>query len=48
MSAEYPRVKENSNTPEHCEARLNFALGAIDWTIDRLYLQIFSDEVWGH
>ena len=37
-----------SNKPELREARLNFALRAIEWTITRLCQQMFSDEVLAH
>jgi hypothetical protein len=35
-----------SNDLEVMRKRLEFAQQAINWTRERLYLQIFSDEVW--
>ena len=37
-----------SDTPEHRQNRLEFALDAIQWTPERLSQQMFSDEVWAH
>lgn len=42
------KIKLYSDTIEHREARLNFALGAIKWTAARLGHQIFSDKVCAH
>ena len=30
------------------QERLDFALRAVHWLIERVYLQCFSDEVWAH
>jgi hypothetical protein len=35
-----------SDNPEVMRQRLEFACEAIDWSQERLYSQIFSDEVW--
>ena len=37
-----------SDTPEHRQRRLEFAVAAIQWTPERLSQQMFSDEVWAH
>ena len=37
-----------SDTPEHRQNRLEFALDAIQWTPERLSQQMFSNEVWAH
>ena len=37
-----------SDTPEHRQNRLEFALAAVQWTPERLSQQMFSDEVWAH
>ena len=37
-----------SDTSEHRQSRLEFALAAIQWTPERLSQQMFSDDVWAH
>jgi hypothetical protein len=37
-----------SDDPEVCQERFDFATEAKGWSKERLYRQIFSDEVWAH